>query len=110
MNEPHGVSIVVVNYNNGRYLAAAIDSALAQDHPLCEVIVVDDCSTDDSRAIIAGYGDRLRPILQEVNRGQIAALNDAWPLARHSILIFLDSDDLLLTRSHRKKGRRGHTS
>ena len=99
MNEPHGVSIVVVNYNNGRYLAAAIDSALAQDHPLCEVIVVDDCSTDDSRAIIAGYGDRLRPILQEVNRGQIAALNDAWPLARHSILIFLDSDDLLLPRA-----------
>jgi|SRR5271165_599391 len=90
-----GVSIVVVNYNNERFLAAAIDSALSQDHPLCEVIVVDDCSTDNSRAVIACYGDRIRPVLRETNGGQTAALNDAWPLARYPILMFLDSDDLL---------------
>ena len=53
MSEPLGVTIIVVNYNYGRFLAAAIESALAQNHPLCEVIVVDDCSTDNSRAIIA---------------------------------------------------------
>src|SRR5215472_17344361 len=95
MSEPLGVSIIVVNYNNERFLAAAIDSALAQDHQRCEVIVVDDGSTDNSRAIIAGYGDRIRPILREENGHQIAALNSAWPLARFPILIFLDSDDLL---------------
>ena len=89
MNLPLGVSIIIVNYNNGRFLAAAIDSALAQDHPLCEVIVVDDCSTDNSRAIIARYGDRVRSVLREVNGHQIAALNSAWPLARYPILIFL---------------------
>ena len=43
MSEPLGVSIIVVNYNNERFLAAAIDSALGQEYPLCEVIVVDDC-------------------------------------------------------------------
>jgi glycosyltransferase involved in cell wall biosynthesis len=96
MNEPMGVSIIVVNYNNERFLAAAIESALGQNHPLCEIIVVDDCSTDNSRAIIARYGDRIRSVLREVNGGQTAALNSAWPLAHYPILIFLDSDDLLL--------------
>lgn len=95
MSERPGVSIIIVNYNYGRFLGAAIDSALQQDYPLCEVIVVDDCSTDDSRAVIARYGDRIRSVLQDTNRGQIAALNSAWPLARHPLLIFLDSDDLL---------------
>lgn len=96
MSEALGVSIIVVNYNNANFLAAAIDSALGQDHPLCEVIVVDDCSTDDSRAVIARYDDRIRSVLRETNGHQIAALNSAWPLARYPILIFLDSDDLLL--------------
>jgi glycosyltransferase involved in cell wall biosynthesis len=99
MSKPLGVSIIVVNYNNGRFLAAAIDSALGQNHPLCEVIVVDDCSTDNSRAIIAGYGDRIISVLGERNAGQTAALNSAWPLARYPILIFLDSDDVLLSHA-----------
>jgi glycosyltransferase involved in cell wall biosynthesis len=96
MNEPWGVTIIVVNYNNERFLAAAIDSALGQTHPVCDVIVVDDCSTDNSQAVIMRYGDRIRCVLREANGGQTAALNSAWPLARYPILIFLDSDDLLL--------------
>jgi glycosyltransferase involved in cell wall biosynthesis len=96
MGEPLGVCIIVVNYNNDQFLAAAIDSALAQEHPFREVIVVDDCSTDDSRTVIARYGDRVRSVLRETNGGQTAALNSAWPLARYPILMFLDSDDLLL--------------
>jgi glycosyltransferase involved in cell wall biosynthesis len=96
MTEPLGVSILVINYNNERFLAAAVDSALNQDHPLCEVIVVDDCSTDRSGAVIAQYGDRIRFAPQETNVGQIAALNSAWPLARYPIVIFVDSDDILL--------------
>jgi glycosyltransferase involved in cell wall biosynthesis len=96
MSEPRGVSIIVVNYNNTEFLAAAIDSALGQEYPLCEVIVVDDCSTDNSQAVIARYDDRIRAVLRETNGGQTVALNSAWPLARHPILIFLDSDDILL--------------
>ena len=57
MNEALGVSIIVLNYNYGRFLAEAIESALKQNHPLCEVIVVDDASTDHSRDVIARYGD-----------------------------------------------------
>jgi glycosyltransferase involved in cell wall biosynthesis len=96
MTTPFGVSIIVVNYNNERYLAAAIESALNQDYPLCEVIVVDDCSTDGSAAVIATYDDRVRSVLRETNGGHIAALNSAWPSACFPILIFLDSDDLLV--------------
>jgi glycosyltransferase involved in cell wall biosynthesis len=95
MTEPLGVSIIIVNYNNERFLGAAIDSALGQDHPLCEVIVVDDCSTDNSREIVACYADRIRCVLRETNEGHTIAVNSAWPLARYPILIFLDSDDLL---------------
>jgi glycosyltransferase involved in cell wall biosynthesis len=95
MNEPWGVSIIVVNYNNAEFLAAAIDSGLGQDHPICEVIVVDDCSTDNSRAVIAQYGARIRPLLRATNEGQVVAQATAWPLARYPIVIFLDSDDLL---------------
>lgn len=95
MTEMLGVSIIVLNYNYGCFLAEAIDSALSQDHPLCEVIVVDDGSTDNSRAVITRYGDRIRSVLRETNDGQIPALKDAWPLARQPILIFLDADDIL---------------
>jgi glycosyltransferase involved in cell wall biosynthesis len=95
VSEPLGVSIIVVNYNNEPFLAPAIDSALGQSHPLSEVIVVDDCSTNNSRVVIARYGDRIKSVLCETNVGQIAATNSAWPLARYPILIFLDSDDLL---------------
>src|SRR6516225_5700760 len=99
MSEMLGVSIIVLNYNYGRFLAEAIDSALNQNHQLCEVIVVDDGSTDNSRAVIARYGDRIRSVLRETNDGQILALKDAWPLAGHPILIFLDADDVLLPRA-----------
>jgi glycosyltransferase involved in cell wall biosynthesis len=102
MTQLLGVSIVVNNYNNAPFLAAAIDSALGQSHPLCEVIVVDDCSTDSSREVIARFGDQVRSVLRETNGHQIAALNSAWPLARHPILIFLDSDDLLLPHAASK--------
>src|SRR5689334_14533992 len=95
MNEPLGVSIIIVNYNHEQFLGAAIDSALAQEHLFCEIIVVDDCSTDNSCKVIARYSDRVRSVLRETNGGQTAALNSAWPLAQYPILMFLDSDDLL---------------
>ncbi|MGC1304106.1 MAG: glycosyltransferase family A protein [Caulobacteraceae bacterium] len=101
MSEPWGVSIIVVNYNYADFLEAAIDSALGQDYPLCEVIAVDDCSTDSSRAVIARYGQRVRSLLREKNGGQVVAQDSAWPLARYPILIFLDSDDLLFPHAAR---------
>jgi glycosyltransferase involved in cell wall biosynthesis len=79
MIEPLGVSIIVVNYNNEPFLAAAIDSALGQTYSLCEVIVVDDCSRDSSRAVIMRYRARIRSVFRGTNGGHIAGLNSAWP-------------------------------
>jgi glycosyltransferase involved in cell wall biosynthesis len=53
------VTILINNYNYGRFLRDAIDSALNQTYSNTEVIVVDDGSTDSSREIIASYGERI---------------------------------------------------
>ena len=88
------VSIIVNNFNYAVYLPAAIDSALNQTYPNVEVIVVDDGSEDDSRAVIASYGDRVRAVLQS-NQGQKAAFNTGLATCSGDIVIFLDADDLL---------------
>jgi glycosyltransferase involved in cell wall biosynthesis len=92
------VSIIINNYNYDRFLAEAIDSALNQTYPHVEVIVVDDGSTDNSREIIAGYGDRIIPILQP-NGKQAAAFNSGFARSHGEIVIFLDADDYLLDRA-----------
>jgi glycosyltransferase involved in cell wall biosynthesis len=87
------VSILINNYNYGRFLGAAIDSALEQTYPKVEVIVVDDGSTDGSRDIIAAYGGRIIAVLKE-NGGQGSAFNAGVAASRGDILCFLDADDV----------------
>jgi glycosyltransferase involved in cell wall biosynthesis len=89
------VSIVINNFNYARFLSQAIDSALAQSYPLVEVIVVDDGSTDNSREVIAGYAGRVRAVIKP-NGGHASAFNAGFAASRGEILIFLDSDDILL--------------
>ncbi len=88
------LSIVIRNWNYGCFLRDAIDSALAQTHARTEVIVVDDGSTDDSRQILADYGDRVRAVLKE-NGGEGSAVNAGFRAATGDIVLFLDSDDVL---------------
>ena len=80
MPEPF-ISIVVNNYNYARFLGAAFDSALAQNYPHREVVVVDDGSTDGSREVIEAYGTRVIPICRE-NGGQGAAFNSGFSASR----------------------------
>ncbi|AFY32693.1 glycosyltransferase family 2 protein [Calothrix sp. PCC 7507] len=89
------VSILINNYNYGHFLKAAIDSALEQTYSHIEVIVVDDGSTDNSREVIASYGDRLIPILKE-NSGQASAFNVGFAASQGDIICFLDSDDVFI--------------
>lgn len=95
MNTPPLVSVAINNYNYGRFLGAAIESALNQTYPHVEVIVVDDGSTDESAEVIAGYGARLTSI-GRLNGGQAAALNSGFARSRGDVVIFLDADDVLL--------------
>ncbi len=86
MTAPPLVEIVVTSHNYARYLPAAIDSALAQDHPRVRVLVVDDGSTDDSPAVIAGYGERVHAILK-ANGGQASAFNAALAACQGDIVL-----------------------
>jgi glycosyltransferase involved in cell wall biosynthesis len=88
------VSIIIDNYNYGRFLKESIDSALYQTYSKIEVIVVDDGSTDNSRDIIAQYGNRIISVLKE-NGGQASAFNTGFAASSGEIVIFLDADDIL---------------
>ena len=89
------VSIIISSYNYAPYLWQAIDSALLQSYPSTEVIVVDDGSTDDSPKIITSFGHRIKAILKK-NGGQASAMNAGFNQSKGSIIIFLDSDDVLI--------------
>lgn len=88
------VSVIVNNYNYGRFLRQAIDSALNQTYSHVEVIAVDDGSTDNSREIIASYGDQIIPVLKE-NGGQASAFNAGFAVSQGELISFLDADDYL---------------
>jgi glycosyltransferase involved in cell wall biosynthesis len=88
------VSIIIPNYNHGQYITDAIDSVLSQSYHKFEIIVVDDGSTDNSREIVAQYGDKVNYIWQE-NQGLSAARNTGILAARGELIGLLDADDLL---------------
>src|SRR5688572_2252661 len=88
-------SVVINNFNYGRFLGSAIESALAQTYPQIEVIVVDDGSTDESRSVIASFARRIKSVLKE-NGGQASALNAGFKASQGGVIIFLDADDTLL--------------
>lgn len=88
-------SIIITNYNYGRFLGEAIASALNQTYQPTEVIVVDDGSTDGSQQIIANYEKRIIPVLKE-NGGQGSAFNAGFAVSCGEVVCFLDADDVLL--------------
>lgn len=89
------VSIVIGNYNYGRFVGKAIDSTLNQTYKNVEVIVVDDGSQDNSREVIAQYGNQVIPIFKE-NGGQPSNYNAGFAKSKGEIICFLDSDDMFV--------------
>lgn len=88
------LSVVIANYNYEAYVAVAIESALALRWDDIEVVVVDDGSTDGSRRVIEGYGNRVKSLFTE-NAGQRVAASRGFALTTGDVVIFLDSDDVL---------------
>jgi glycosyltransferase involved in cell wall biosynthesis len=87
------VSVIIPNYNKGRYIAQTIDSVLEQTYTNTEIIVIDDGSTDNSEAILRSYGERIKWFKQE-NSGVSRARNRGIEESRGDYIAFLDSDDL----------------
>jgi len=90
-------TIAIPVRNGERFLAAAIESALAQSRPADEVMVVDDGSTDGTRAIAtdAKWRGRIRYVYNDKTTGCANAFNRAARLAASELVVFLSSDDLL---------------
>jgi glycosyltransferase involved in cell wall biosynthesis len=95
---PSTISVIISNYNYEQYVGAAIDSVLAQTRPADEIIVLDDGSTDGSRAVIESYGNQVRAIFQE-NEGIKTIRNTGYTHSTGGFVIFLDADDTLYPRA-----------
>ena len=91
------ISVVITNYNYEKFLARSIRSALDQSYPKSkyEVMVIDDCSTDNSRKIIESYGEQIRTIYNSKNEGLAASCNIAIRQALGSFVIRVDADDYI---------------
>ena len=91
---PTEVSVIIPTYNRRELVLRAIDSVLAQTHPVDEILIVDDGSTDGTaEALRARYGERIRYHWQ-ANAGVSAARNAGMSLASGRYFALLDSDDL----------------
>lgn len=88
------ISIVIPNYNGGKYLRQCLDSIVSQSYLNKEIIVVDGYSTDDSLGIIESYNN-ITLVMAEPN-GEADAINKGMNYAHGGILTFMDSDDYYL--------------
>src|SRR5262245_7493975 len=95
-NPAPAVSVLMPVYNGGRFLAAAVESVLAQTFTDLELIAIDDGSTDASAQVLrdlAARDARLRVVHQD-NQGIVASLNTALALARAPLVARMDADDI----------------
>lgn len=91
------VSIITPVYNSEKYLKDTIESVIMQDYENWELIIIDDSSTDNSRAIVKSYmlkDERIHLILLSENSGVANARNVGMKASRGRYIAFLDSDDL----------------
>ncbi|SIQ50231.1 glycosyltransferase [Pontibacter lucknowensis] len=93
------VSVICLCYNHERFIAEALDSVLAQTYPNLEIIIMNDCSTDNSVAIIQEYVrqyPQLTFMSTGTNLGNTRAFNMAWRASKGDYIIDFATDDVLL--------------
>ena len=93
------VSIVMPSFNTGKYIALAIESVLAQTYKNWELLIVDDCSSDDTNEVVKPYlsDRRIKYLTNEKNSGAAVSRNRALREAKGRWIAFLDSDDLWMS-------------
>ena len=92
---PPKVSIQIPTYNQQQYITQAIESALMQDYPNLEIVIADDCSTDDTESIVKKYNDsRIRYFKNETNIGRVPNYRKAlYEYCTGEWVVNLDGDD-----------------
>jgi glycosyltransferase involved in cell wall biosynthesis len=89
------ISVLIPCFNSARFVGETIDTIKAQTWSNIEIIVVDDGSTDNSRAVITKHADHRVRLIEQANAGACAARNRAFSESRGDYVKFLDSDDLI---------------
>jgi glycosyltransferase involved in cell wall biosynthesis len=91
------VSVIMASYNHERYITEAIESVLNQTYPELELIIIDDCSKDNSKEVIQSFqkrDDRVKPFFHKDNLGIARTANNAIDAATGKYLSFIGSDDV----------------
>jgi glycosyltransferase involved in cell wall biosynthesis len=89
------VSILIPAFNAGKWIGETVRSAMQQDWPKKEIIIVDDGSSDDTLRIARQFESKSVKVLTQKNRGASAARNRAFSIAQGDYIQWLDADDLL---------------
>jgi len=90
------VSVTIVTYNSGRFIRRCLESVLAQDYARCEIVVIDNASTDDTIEVLKQFENRCLVVFNRQNIGFAAAQNQAIGLSRGDWILTLNPDVLLL--------------
>ncbi len=99
------VSIIMPSYNTAKFISQTIESVLAQTYTNWELIIVDDCSTDNTDEVVKSFlsDNRIKYIKNEKNSGAAVSRNRALREAKGKWIAFLDSDDLWLPEKLEKQ-------
>lgn len=98
------VSVIMPSYNSSKYIRNSINSVLQQTYKDLELIIVDDCSTDDTVDVIKSYDDdRIRFFQNKKNSGAAFSRNKALKEAKGKWIAFLDSDDIWVNEKLEKQ-------
>ena len=92
-------SIVIANYNHGRYISFAIESVINQSFKNFELIIIDAQSTDNSLEVIHNYKDKISWWVSEPDSGQSEAFNKGFNKAKGKFIFWLNADDIILKDS-----------
>lgn len=94
-------SVLISNYNNGKYIDDAVDSVLNQTYPNWEIIIVDDCSTDNSQEVYSKYVniERIKIYYNKKNSGRGYTKQQCFNFSNGEICSFLDADDKLVSNA-----------
>jgi len=96
MAQKNLVSVTIVTYNSGRFIKRCLESVLAQKYPNCEILIIDNNSTDGTIDILEQFEDRCTVVYNEENIGFAAAQNQAVALSNGDWVLTLNPDVLLL--------------
>ena len=96
MDFNYSISVIVPTYNRMDYLEETLQAILVQDIQDLEIIVVDDCSTDETKEFLINFAElytQVRPIFLESNQGESSAVNTGWKEASKKFIAVVNSDD-----------------